>query len=682
MIACVFSPVLPCQQIWPAGTLAGGEELMSIQFKPAAALLPLAFAAHAHAEQILAPIVVTATRFQSAQQAQPIAAQVITADDIRNSAAKTISDVLSQLGGVHTRINMTGVPDTPVDLRGFGMTGDRNTLVLVNGQRISEYEGATARLSAIPVNAVERIEILRGSGAVLYGSGATGGTINIITRSPLASGLRGSASVMGGSHNLRDVRAGVQAGQENWGLTLSGQHYENDNYRDNNRAEQQAVNGELRFGHQDNFIALGVNADNQKSRLPGARTEAQLSSDRRGTSTPNDYLKSNSQMFSVRTENRIGDVTLALDVSHRDKKSDMFNDASWGSTLMKTDVGMTTVSPRMLWTSEIAGMKNQLTVGADWSHWSYQNDTAGTGYASSMEETGKQKNKAIYLRDEMQLTTGTRLSFGGRRENIALSINERRNAKPEEKKDYQLSAYELALQQEVGAGYTAYGRIGRSYLVGNIDDNRGRSPLDVGLLKPQRSVDKELGVQWEGKGANFRAGLFEMDITDEIHYNALTFANMNLSPTRRRGLELEGKVAVGSVDVGARYTWTKATFREGIYNRVDVAGNTVPLVPQHRAGIHIGWQMFDATRLGINVQYTGKQRYDNDQANKFRDMPDYTVVDLNVSHDIGAWRLAAGVNNLFDEQYYSYGIVNGANTSFNAYPEDRRSAYLSAEYRF
>jgi iron complex outermembrane receptor protein len=664
------------------GRLSAERKTMSLKLKPAAALLPLAFAMHAQAEQLLEPIVVTATRFQTSQQSQPIAAQVITADEIRHSSAKTISEVLNKLGGVHTRINFTGVPDAPVDLRGFGMTGDSNTLILLNGQRISEREGVTARISAIPVNAIERIEILRGSGAVLYGEGATGGTINIITRSSIGAPLSGNVSVLGGSHGLRDIRASMQVGQEMWGLSLHGQHYENDNYRNNNRAEQHAVNGELRFGSNDHFIALGVNADDQKSRLPGARTEAQLSSDPRGTSTPNDYLKSNTQMFSLRSENRIGDFTLAMDLSHRNKKSDLFNESTWGSSLMKTDTHVTAFSPRVLWASTIGSIQNQLTVGIDVSEWKYKHDTSATGFLSSMDEKGTQKNKAIYLRDEMYFTTGTRLSIGGRRENLEQSSSEQLVPRAEQNITHHLSAYEIALQQTIGAGYSAYGRIGRSFRVGNIDENRCWSAPCAPMIKPQRSLDKEIGLEWEGKTAHVRAGLFEMDLTDEIHYNALTYTNMNLSPTRRQGIEVEGKLVLGSVDLSAHYTWMKAQFREGVYGGINVTGNTVPMVPKHRMGINLGWQILESTRLGMNVQYVGPQRYDNDQANQFKDMPDYTVVDLNVTHDIGAWRLSAGVNNLFDEKYYSYGIVNSANTSFNAYPEDRRAVFASAEYRF
>ncbi|WP_164931986.1 TonB-dependent receptor [Janthinobacterium sp. 17J80-10] len=653
------------------------------RLQPVAALLPLLFANNLYAQQALAPVVVTATRFQSDAANAPIAAQVITADEIRNSSATTVSEVLSKVGGVHTRINFTGVSDLPLDLRGFGMSGDQNTLVLLNGQRISENEGAAARLSAIPLDSIERIEILRGSGAVLYGGGATGGTINIITRSPVIDGVAGNVKVLAGSHKLRESRGGVQAGNGQWGLSLNAQHYENDNYRANNRAEQQAVSGELRFGGRDEFIAFNFSADDQKTRLPGARTEAQLATDPRGASTPDDYLNSDSQVFSLRGEKRLGDVTLAIDIGRRNKDTRLFNSAAWGTSQMDTDVDVTTVSPRLLWKTRLAGMDNRLTVGLDWSEWTYVNKSVGTGFMSSLDESGSQDNRAIYFRDELTLSTGTRLSIGARRENVTQEHAESIVPRPSSTVEHHLSAHELAVQQELGAGYSAYGRVGRSFRVANIDENRCWFAPCPPLLMPQRSSDRELGLEWSGKGASLRAGLFEMDISDEIHYNSLTFTNMNLSPTRRRGLELEGKLPVGkAVDLSARYTRTQARFRQGVYGGVNVAGNDVPLVPKDRVSLNLGWQAAAATRLTVHVNYVGSQRYDNDQANLFRNMPAYTVTDIKVSHDLGAWRLAAGINNLFDKAYYSYGIVNGTYTSFNAYPEVRRNGYVSAEYRF
>jgi iron complex outermembrane receptor protein len=656
---------------------------MHIRLKPAAALLLPLFAGNLQATTNLDTIVVTATRFESAQQENPIAAQVITADEIRNSAATTVGEVLNKLGGVHSRINFVGTPDSPLDLRGFGMTGDQNTLVLVDGQRISENELVSARLSAIPLDSIERIEILRGSGSVLYGSGASSGTINIITRSALAAPLSGNVSARVGSHDLSDLRGGFRAGGERWGLRLNAQRLRTDNYRDNNRSELDTASGELRFGDRDGFVAFAFSADDQNSRLPGARSEAQLRSDRRGTSTPDDYFDSRSQRFSLRGERRLGELTLALDIARRDKRADMFNNTAWGSTLARTDVDVTTVSPRLLWQTRFDQVLYNLTVGADWSHWSYDNDTAATGFMSALDESGKQKNRAFYLRNDLHLAaSGTRISLGGRKESIRQTQHERLVPRDAGER-HSLSAYELALQQELGAGFSAYGRIGRSFRIANIDENRCRTAPCPTLLKPQRSLDREIGARWQGAGASFGASLFEMDISNEIHYFAPTFSNINLDPTRHRGIELEGRLQVtADVDLAARYTRTQARFRDGSYGGTDVTGNDVPLVPKHRASLNLGWQVLAHTRLGVNLSYTGEQRYDNDQPNRFRKMPAYTVTDIKLAHDIGDWRLALGVNNLFDRKFYSYGIVNGTFTSFNAYPEDRRNAYLSAEYRF
>lgn len=620
----------------------------------------------------LPTIVVTATRFVSDPLEQPIAAQVITDDEIRDSSATTVAEVLSKLGGVHTRINFTGVPDMPIDLRGYGFTGDQNTLVLLNGQRISENESATARLSSIPVDSIERIEVLRGAGSVLYGGGASGGTINIITRSPVVEGLTGNVSTIAGSHGMRDVRSAVRYGDGRWGLSLNAQSYENDNYRENNRAEQDAVSAEFRFGGVGDFIALGINADEQKARLPGARTEAQLASDPRGTSTPNDFLNSDSQIYSLRSEKRLGDITLALDIGQRSKSTDSL---LWGVIQSHTEVDTISVAPRLQWKTRFDNIRNRLTAGVDWSDWDYESDVSGPN------EKGTQKNTAFYLSNEMMFPTGTRLTLGARNEEVKQTQRDGRN--DSQQKD--LSAYEIALQQDLGEGFSGYGRIGKSFRVANIDENRCY-PWAVpcpALLKPQRSRDSEIGLQWRGQDGDFRIGLFNMDVDDEIHYNALTFSNMNLSPTRRRGLELEGKLFVSDdVELAARYTRTEATFREGRYSGVDVTGNEVPLVPKSRASLNLGWQLTDYTRLGFNVNYVGSQTYDNDQANLFRKMPSYTVADIKLSHEFESWRLAAGINNMFDEKYYSYAIVNGTYTSFNAYPEDRRNGYVSAEYRF
>jgi len=111
-------------------------------------------------------VVVTATRFPEQRLDAPVGMTVITAKQIAESAAKTLPQLLSQEAGIVTRDN-TGGPDSQIDMRGFGITGDQNTLVLLNGQRLNEIELTTIGWTAIPLDSIERIEILRGSGSVL-----------------------------------------------------------------------------------------------------------------------------------------------------------------------------------------------------------------------------------------------------------------------------------------------------------------------------------------------------------------------------------------------------------------------------------------------------------------------------------------------------------------------------------
>ena len=84
-----------------------------------------------------------------------------------------------------------------------------------------------------------------------------------------------------------------------------------------------------------------------------------------------------------------------------------------------------------------------------------------------------------------------------------------------------------------------------------------------------------------------------------------------------------------------------------------------------------------------NLRYVGPQRFDNDQVNVNPKMPSYTVADVRVSQRLGQWTLALNIDNLFDQQYISYGLINAPGAAgFNAYPEAGRHLAASAEWAF
>lgn len=108
-------------------------------------------------------VVVTATRIGEKSYKLASNITIITKEDIEASNASTIADILKQAAGIHIYDNNTS-KSTYVDIRGFGDTASRNILVLINGRRINSIDIATPDLTQIPIEAVERIEIIRGAG--------------------------------------------------------------------------------------------------------------------------------------------------------------------------------------------------------------------------------------------------------------------------------------------------------------------------------------------------------------------------------------------------------------------------------------------------------------------------------------------------------------------------------------
>ena len=113
----------------------------------------------------------------------PLNISVITAEDINLNPAKTIPELLSLQPGIQ-KISQFGnhAVRSNIDIRGLGARGVENTLILLDGKRLNDNDQSSINFSAIPMKNIERIEIIKSAGGVLYGDGAVGGGINIISK--------------------------------------------------------------------------------------------------------------------------------------------------------------------------------------------------------------------------------------------------------------------------------------------------------------------------------------------------------------------------------------------------------------------------------------------------------------------------------------------------------------------
>ena len=632
-------------------------------------------------------VVVTASRFEEKPGDQPIGVTVITGEDIRGSGETSLPRFLARLPGVFVRDN-SGSPDMQVDLRGFGVTGDQNTLVLLDGRRFSEYELTTARWTSIPVESIDRIEIVRGSGAVLYGGGATGGVINVITKGAQGGVKSFNAYAGGGSYNTQDYRVGGQVAGERVGLGLNGGHYTSDNYRDNNRVDQDNFVADLRNFDPDRNLNLKLGYDQQDLRLPGNRTEAELDTDRRGTRTPTDFSNRRGGFANLSGKFRWGDTELVTDLGYREKNNH-FHAAFFGLNLDgSTKVETWSVSPRAKIPYSAFGVRNSLVFGADWENWDYASVRSNPASA-----TAQQQNSAVYLQNVSILRPGTTLALGGRLQRIEFAAHDSTvpvgGAAGEQNRT--LSAYDIGARHQFSGETALYGKYGYSFRVATLDEVYSPGlgaffiPPSVSFIEPQTSHDTELGLETSFGPGSYRIAIYHSALKKEIHFDANAFANVNLPPTRRAGVELEGKWTLTTrAFLFANYTYTEARFRSAVLSGVDVSGNRIPLVPRHLANVGIDWSIRERTRLNVAANYVGSQLYDGDELNAFgREMPAYWTVDLGVFHTQDAWTFGASVRNLLDEKYYTYALaITSPTNTFVAYPAPERHFLVSVQYRF
>jgi len=173
-----------------------------------------------------APITVTATRTALTADQEVAPMIVITAQQIQMSGAQAIGDLLQQYAGLGIASN--GGPGQPTSLFLRG-TNSNQTLVMINGVKINPADGSGAALQNIHLNDIERIEIVKGPRAALYGSDAIGGVINIITKQA-RQGSHYGAYAGTGRYGTYDSGGHFDYGQGNSAFGVSADNYHTDGF--------------------------------------------------------------------------------------------------------------------------------------------------------------------------------------------------------------------------------------------------------------------------------------------------------------------------------------------------------------------------------------------------------------------------------------------------------------------
>ena len=628
-------------------------------------------------EVTLEEVVVTATRDAEEIRKVPANVTVITQEEIAQSNAENVVDLLKDQVDVVVRDYYGNGKTASVDIRGFGETANLNVLVLVDGRRVNDIDLSGVDWSQIPIDQVERIEILRGSGSVLYGDNATGGVINIITKRP-SKPFSVHAEAVGGSYGYYRGAASVGG---TWGplsAILNASYQDTDGYRENGFLRAKDIGGKIIYDLNEN-ISFNLNGSfhQDDQGLPGGLPKAIYEVDRRATLAPNDKAKTDDWYLSLGTKAKFRDFgRFEMNLSYRSRE---IND-HFQSYFFEDNRNLTTwaVTPRYIFEKPLWTLPNKLIFGLDF-YSSDSNVFSQSAFGSNRVGVTKQST-GFYLLDEVSILNNLILSLGFREEWVAYDLFQdvpRFKDKTHENEP----AWNVGLNYLFGPQSSAYLSVKRSFRFPVTDELIQFFPVfqvNPGM-KPQTGYQYEAGVRHaftDQIEANLT--LFWIETHDEIFFNPVTFTNENFPKTRRQGIEVGAKAKpLQWLSLWGNYSYINPTLQQRPYS-----GNTIPGVPMNKGSIGADFNVWKGLSFNARATFVGSRYLISDWNNRVDKLDGYYTIDAKLSYSWKGLKAFVGVNNLTNKKYAEWAVTNAAGTNQLFYSSPERNFFGGISYTF
>lgn len=664
-------------------------------------------------------VLVTATRLaDETVQVEDVPAHVtvISRQQIEDSGARTLQDLLAREAGVVLYDEVGNDIQKKLDLRGF--TEGTGTRVFVDGAPFNDSRNNTLHLELIPLSAIERIEIVRGSAAALAGGGSEAGVIQLFTRRGETSG--GALAAAAGSFDSNRFEGEWHQDLGRFDLFLTGSREATDGFRQNADAELRRVTGALGLDlGQERRLELSVLDGRGELGNPGALTRDEFDDDPHQAPRFNapDFSDERVSQASVNYRGPLSSVlSFAANLFLRDRADEILSTGraapEFGGFFLDSDERTYGSTLQLTHDKRSARRENLLSIGLEW----LEGETESKGFSTQpglgdqfdpampdSDNTIERRTGALFLQDSWSLSSAWQLSAGVRFDRDRVGYRQRLPTPP--LRDFRTFSEESL---RAGASWNPAERFGfyASYSEGFLPPTIEQLFAFPGFfsnpdLEPQVSRSYEIGLRadWTLRH-HANLALFLMDTADEIIFDP-NFdldpddgmpgfgANVNAGKTRRAGLEASYRGQLtGRLDLLASVTAMDAEFRNGS-NR----GQDVPLVPVQRAALGCTWHLPAGLALRADGLYVGEQVLDNDNANEQERLDAYTVVDSRLSWSLTAgrkpdtgWELFAEAKNLFDRTYatrgiYAFNFFSDVNEVFLT-PAPGRRFLVGAEWGF
>ncbi len=592
------------------------------------------------AQSVLGPILITpitlnANHFNDLDTKATFASEVYTTDDIKQANAANIYDFLGQNTSLTVLPSYGNPYAQQFDMRGYGISsGYENLVITVNGRRLNNIDGVPQYLSNIDILKVERIEITKGSGSVVYGDGATAGAIHIYTNDEITNNINFKVG------NFDSRKLVINAGYKFDKLTvlaaadLSNHGGFSDEDSSGHKTKSINENNSLQFildATKDIELTLALGTSLVDTRYPGSLTLAQFNDDPSqapaGNYTNQKYDLDNKSVIMKYT---ISDSTqLVIDLTKEDKSSEYISPFAFFADY-EVDHKKIFVHYKQGDLKIVSGL-----------------DLFDDSRKTSSNITTK-NNLGIFVSGQYQIGDSS-FSMGVRSETVEYEYQA--NGGNSLSDDHKLSAFDIGFNRNLGDGLSLFTNLNSSYQAPNIDRFFNFGGSFNTFIKPAKVKTLNIGLNRLTDNSKSKVTFYYAKLEDEIYYNSATFSNTNIDKSHKYGLELQHKLQINKkLGVWANYAYTIALIDENNGN-ANFEGKIIPGVSKNDLTLGLSYQVDQKSNVRVSSKYRSDAFSANDFENKLV-QKQKAFKSINVSYQYNYsenFTISASVENLFDE---------------------------------
>lgn len=645
---------------------------------------------------------------------------IVTAEEIKEKNYKSVKEALEDIPAVNIINNTFG---SMIDLRGQGgLDGNSagakaNVQILLDGVAINSLETSmvSSPINTISIDNVERIEVIPGGGSVIYGSGTSGGVINIITKK--GTGTRASTGYNYTSFNGKkyDVSAGHTIGK--FDIDLSYSNNEAKGYRDDSKDDSEYFQGKVRYDINDNHnVEFKYNNYNASANILDSLTKEQLEQNRKMGDTDG---------YITKMDTNKDDYTLTYN-GKLSSNLDINTIAFYSKTDMLMDMPSESADTKWNFKDEKKGVKtklkysygnnNSIIWGIDYINndgGRYGKVNVNNAMISMNTKTDMDLNKDTiatfvmntYKHNDFEFTQGiryensdyevTRVSATKMTSSIP-AMNKETFSSQSFEKDEDNYAWELS-------GSYNYSDTGRTYLRyergftspgPSLLTNKYGSSYYLNNLDSQTYNSFEIGMSDYKGFTAINLSLF-YSLTDKEIYTYMSsgmtnsnILNYNLDKTERYGFEIKLEQYIDKLTLSQTYQYINAEIKKGKEKLFDgngnvitgesLSGNKIAGVPEHRFTLGAKYDFTNNFNINGEVVYNGNSYINNN--NKYGKQDNYVVTNIRANYNMdNGLSLFAGINNLFDEKYCT-SVSYSQSEGYTYDPAAERNYYVGFRY--